>query len=135
MSFAFFPAKIPKAYISLSTFKTMLTCWYFLYCILLWSHLWELRANFFFGNSYISILCIINVFSCPCPIHKTFICAVQSFIAILDFSLLLLVKLSLLIFFASFLVGVLCFFFDGSLSLSKVIALPTIAIVVALSFS
>ena len=47
---------------------------------------------------------------------------IQSFIshiaiAILDFSLLLLVKLSLLIPFASFLVSVLCFFFDGSLSL------------------
>ena len=37
-----------------------------------------------------------------------------------------IVKLSLLILFASFLVSVLCFFFDGSLS--KVIALPTIAI-------
>ena len=47
-------------------------------------------------------------------------------IDILDFSLLLLVKLSLLILLASFLVSVLCFFFDGSLS--KVIALPTIAI-------
>ena len=48
-------------------------------------------------------------------------------IAILDFSLLLLVKLSLFILFASFLVSVL----------SKVIALPTIAIaiVVALSHS
>ena len=45
---------------------------------------------------------------------------------ILDFSLLLLVKLSLLILFASFFVSVHCFFFDGSLS--KVIALPTIAI-------
>ena len=33
------------------------------------------------------------------------------------------VKLSLLILFASFLVSVFCFFFDGSLS--KVIALPT----------
>ena len=42
-------------------------------------------------------------------------------IAILDFSLLLLVKLSLLILFSSFLVSVLCFFFYGSLS--KVIAL------------
>ena len=42
-------------------------------------------------------------------------------IAILDFSLLLLVKLSLLIPFAAFLVSVLGFFFDGSLS--KVIAL------------
>ena len=40
--------------------------------------------------------------------------------------LLLLVKLSLLILFASFLVSILCFFFDGSLS--KDIALPTIAI-------
>ena len=37
-------------------------------------------------------------------------------IAILDFSLLLLVKLSLLILFAYFLVSVLCFFFDYSLS-------------------
>ena len=52
---------------------------------------------------------------------------IQSFIfpniaiVILDFSLLLLVKLSLLILFAFFLVSVLCFFFDGSLS--KVIAL------------
>ena len=39
--------------------------------------------------------------------------AIQSFkftIAILDFSLLLLVKLSLLIIFTSFLVSVLCFF-------------------------
>ena len=39
---------------------------------------------------------------------------------------MLLVKLSLLILFASFLVSVLCFFFDGFLS--KVIALPAIAI-------
>ena len=56
-------------------------------------------------------------------------------IAILDFSLLLLVKLSLIILFASFLVSVLCFFYDGFLS--KVIALPTVAtaIVVALSRS
>ena len=54
-------------------------------------------------------------------------------IAILDFSLLLLVKLSLLIIFASFFVLVLCFFFDGSLS--KVIALPTIAIAVVLALS
>ena len=55
--------------------------------------------------------------------------AIQS----LFFSLLLLVKLSLLILFASFLALVICFFFDGFLS--KVIALPTIAIarVVALS--
>ena len=55
--------------------------------------------------------------------------AIQSLI----FSLLLLVKLSLSIRFASsFLVSVLCFFFDDFLS--KVIALPTIAtaIVVAL---
>ena len=37
-------------------------------------------------------------------------------IAILDFSLLLLVRLSFLIIFASFLVSVLCFFFDGFLS-------------------
>ena len=44
-------------------------------------------------------------------------------IAILDFSLLLLVKLSLLILFAAFLVSVLCFYFDGSLS--KVIALDS----------
>ena len=51
-------------------------------------------------------------------------------IAILDISLLLLVKLSLLILFAYFLVSVLCFFCG-----SKVIALSTIviAIVVALS--
>ena len=41
-------------------------------------------------------------------------------IAILDFSLLLLVKSSLLILYTSFLVSVLCFFFDGFLS--KVIA-------------
>ena len=54
-------------------------------------------------------------------------------IAILDFSLLLLVKLSLLILFASFLVSVLCFFFDGSLS--KVIALPTIAIAIVVALS
>ena len=46
-------------------------------------------------------------------------------IAILNFSLLPLVKLSLLIFFTSFFVSVLCLFFDGPLS--KVIALPTIA--------
>ena len=54
---------------------------------------------------------------------------------ILDFSLLLLVKLSFLILFASFLLAVLCFFFDDPLS--KVIALPTIAkaIVIALSRS
>ena len=42
------------------------------------------------------------------------------FITILDFSLLLLVQLSLLILIASFLVSVLCFFFYGSLS--KVLA-------------
>ena len=56
-------------------------------------------------------------------------------LAILDFSLLLLVKLSIIILFASFLVLVLCFFFKGFLS--KVIALPfiAIAIVVALSRS
>ena len=47
-------------------------------------------------------------------------------IAILDFSLLLLVRLPLLILYAFFLISVLCF------SLSKVIALPTIAIVIAL---
>ena len=41
---------------------------------------------------------------------------------------MLLVKLSLLIFFASFFVLVLCFFFDGVFS--KVIALPTIAIAI-----
>ena len=56
-------------------------------------------------------------------------------IAILDFSLLLIVKLSILILFASFVISVLCFFFNSSLS--KVITLPTIAIaiVVALSLS
>ena len=42
-------------------------------------------------------------------------------IAMLDFSLLLRVKLTLLILFASFFVSVLCFFFNGSLS--NVIAL------------
>ena len=42
--------------------------------------------------------------------HKFFHIA----IAILDFSLLLLVKLSLLILFASFLVSVLCFYIDRS---------------------
>ena len=52
-------------------------------------------------------------------------------IAILDLSLLLLVNLSLLILFASFFVSVLCFFFDGSLS--KVIALPTIEIVIVVA--
>ena len=51
---------------------------------------------------------------------------VSFFCAILDFSLLLLVKLTLLILFVSFLVSVLCFFIDSSLS--RVIALPTIAI-------
>ena len=54
-------------------------------------------------------------------------------ISILDFSLLLLVKLSLLILFASFLVLVLCFFFYGSLS--KVIALPTISIAILVALS
>jgi hypothetical protein len=43
--------------------------------------------------------------------------AIQSFIFSIYFSLLLLVKLSFLIFFASFLVSVLCFFFDGFLKL------------------
>ena len=57
----------------------------------------------------------------------------HSFFAILDFSLLLLVKLSLLIFFGAFLVLVLCFFFDDSLS--KVIALPTIAIAIVVALS
>ena len=48
---------------------------------------------------------------------------------------LFLVKLSLLILFAlaAFLVSVLCFFFDGSLS--KVIALPTIAIAIVVALS
>ena len=41
--------------------------------------------------------------------------------------ILRLVKLSLLILFASFLVSVLCFFYG---SLSKVITLPTIAIAI-----
>ena len=57
--------------------------------------------------------------------------AIQSLI--LNFSLLLLVKLSLLILFAAFLVLVLCFFFDGPLS--KVIALPTIAIAIVVALS
>ena len=55
--------------------------------------------------------------------------AIQSFIfaiAILVFSLLLLVKLSLLILFASILVSVSYLF--SYVFLSKVIALPTIAI-------
>ena len=58
--------------------------------------------------------------------------ATQAFILpiILDFSLLLLLKLSLLILYASFLVLVLCFFFDSFLS--NVIALPTIAIAIRL---
>ena len=47
--------------------------------------------------------------------------AIQSF----KFPILPLVKLSLLILFASFFVSVLCLFSDGSLS--KVIALPTMA--------
>ena len=42
-------------------------------------------------------------------------------------------KLSLLILFASFFVSVLFFFFDGSLS--KVIALPTIAIAIVVALS
>ena len=50
-----------------------------------------------------------------------------------SFSLLFLVKLSLLIHFASFLVSVLCFFSDGFLS--KVIALPTIAIAIVVALS
>ena len=54
-------------------------------------------------------------------------------IAILDFSLLLFVKLSLLILLASFFVSVLCFFFYGSLS--KVIALPTLAIAIDVPLS
>ena len=60
-------------------------------------------------------------------------------IAILDFSLLLLVKLSLLIFFALFLVLFLCFIFGiislqfFSIALSKVIALPTIALAIVLA--
>ena len=45
-------------------------------------------------------------------------------IAILDFSLLLLVKLSLFILFASFLVQVNCFFFDGSLFQLSRLRLP-----------
>ena len=55
------------------------------------------------------------------------------FKAILDFPLLLLVKLSLLILFAFFLVSVLCFFFGSFLS--KVIALPTIAIAIVIALS
>ena len=54
-------------------------------------------------------------------------------IAILNFSLLPLVKFSLLILFASFLILVLCFFFDGFLL--KVIALPTIAIAIVVALS
>ena len=42
-----------------------------------------------------------------------------------------LVKLSLLILFASFFVSVLCFFLDGSHS--KVIALPNIAIAIVVA--
>ena len=55
-------------------------------------------------------------------------------IAILDFSLLLLVNLSPLILSASFLVSVLCFFFIGFLS-KVVIALPTIAIAIVVTLS
>ena len=47
-----------------------------------------------------------------------------------SFSLLPLGKLSLLILFASFFVSVLCLFF-----FSKVIALPTIAIVIVVALS
>ena len=59
----------------------------------------------------------------------------HSFFTALDFSFLLLVKLSLLILFASILVlvSVLCFFFECSLS--KVIALPTIAIAIVVADS
>ena len=53
--------------------------------------------------------------------------AIQSLIFPI-FSLLLLVKLSLLILFASFLVSVFCFFFDSFLS--KIISLPTIAVAI-----
>ena len=53
----------------------------------------------------------------------------QSNIAI-DIFFIASLKLSLLILFASFLVSVLCFFCDGFLS--KVIALPTIAIAIVL---
>ena len=51
-------------------------------------------------------------------------------IAIFDFSLLLLCKV---ILFESFLVSILCFFFY--VSLSKVIALPTIAIAIVVALS
>ena len=57
--------------------------------------------------------------------------AIQSLIFPLDSSLMLLKKLSLLILFASVFVSVLSFFFYGSLS--KVIALPTIAIEVVVA--
>ena len=53
-------------------------------------------------------------------------------IAILDFSLLLIVKFSLLILFASFFVSVLCFFYG---CLSKIIALPTIGIAIDAALS
>jgi hypothetical protein len=43
------------------------------------------------------------------------------------------IKLSLLILFAAFFVSVLCFFLDGSLS--KVIALPTIAVAIVVALS
>ena len=56
--------------------------------------------------------------------------AIKSFI-----SLLLLVKLSLLIPFASFLVSDLCFFFDGFLYQVFALSTEAIAIVVALSCS
>ena len=54
-------------------------------------------------------------------------------VAKLDFSQLLNVKLSLLFLFVSFFVSVLSFFFDGRLS--KVIAPPTFAISIVVSFS
>jgi Kef-type K+ transport system membrane component KefB len=58
----------------------------------------------------------------------------HSFIPYCDFSILLLVKLSLSILFASFLVSVFCFLFDDG-SLFKVIALATIAIAIVVALS
>jgi hypothetical protein len=84
-----------------------------------------------------SLFCFIEVFTSSTVgeniIATTKIRNDYGVIQSLDFYLLLIVKLSLLIIFGFFLLSVLCFFFDSSVS--KVIALPTIAIAIVVSLS
>ena len=85
----------------------------------------NMRVNYFYYFYCAGVVQSANILLLPPKYEIIMVPFNHSFsniaIAILDFSLLPLVKLSLLILFAYFLVSVLCFFFDGSLS--KVIAL------------